>query len=205
MGSTEKMNSNNGKSNRNDNGNNSYPFIPWNYKYAGHEQKKLTREGLVFLGRTLDGVPVYDRLNSHFADHGFSSETMKSALSKITQFSNFEKHVVKFDRVVGETTCVKVSENDKVIMAVRKRRQGPTPMVLGREPEPCASVVIILKKASDDEGEYFILITAFVGENSEPEPWDKQLIPGSKEHAKAVKFWKSHALLYDEEVIDYIV
>lgn len=204
MGSTEKMNSN-----RNDNGssNNSYHFMPWTYKYelTGNEQKKLTREGLVFLGRTLDGVPVYDRLNSHFADHGFSSETMKSALSKITQLSNFEKHVVKFDRVVGETTCVKVSENDKVIMAVRKRRQGPTPMVLGREPEPCKSVVVILKKASDDEGEYFILITAFVGENSEPEPWDKQLIPGSKEHAKAVKFWKSHALLYDEEVIDYIV
>ena len=166
---------------------------------------RQTRYGLHFLGNTANGLPVFDRANSHYADHGFSKETMRKALSKITQTSQFEKHVVNMGEQVGFTNCVAVSDEDQVVMAVRKKRFGPTPMVLNREPESCNSVVIILKKGYDDEGEYFILITAFVGSGSEPEPWDRQLVPGSKEHKKAVIFWQTHALLYDEEVIDYII
>ena len=171
-------------------------------QYTNFQQ---TRQGLHFLGKTANGVPVFDRANSHFADHGFSEETMKGALSRITQTSQFEKHVVNMGEQVGFTNCVAISDKDQVVMAVRKKRFGPTPMVLNREPEPCNSVVIILKKGYDGEGEYFIMITAFVGEGSEPEPWDRQLIPGSKEHQKAVLFWQTHALLYDEEMIDYII
>ena len=167
-----------------------------------HQQ---TRQGLHFLGKTANDIPVFDRANSHFADHGFSEETMKEALSRITQTSQFEKHVIDMGRVVGLNSCVAVAEDDKVIKAVRKGRFGPTPMVLEREPEPCSSVVLILKKAFDNEGEYFVLITAFIGEGSEPEPWDRQLVPGSPQHQKAVEFWHTHALIYDEEVIDYIL
>ena len=166
---------------------------------------QMTREGLPFLGKTANGIPVFDRKNSHFADHGFSKETMMEALSKITQTSQFEKHVVRFEKTVGVCNCVTVTDEDRVIMAVRHKRSGPTPMVIGREAEPCSTVVIILKKACDYMGEYFILITGFVGEGSEPEPWDRQLVPGSREYQRAVRFWQTHALLYDEEVIDYII
>lgn len=158
-----------------------------------------------FLGMTQNGIRVYDRSNSHVQGHQIDPEIMEEALLKITQTSRFEKHVVNMGRKVGFCTCVKVTEADKVIMAVRKKRHGPTPMVVGREPEPCSSLVVILKKGYDHEGEYFILITAFVGEGSEPEPWDRQLTPGTPAHARAVKFWQTHALLYDEEVIDHIV
>lgn len=164
-----------------------------------------TRQGLQFLGNSKNGIPVFDRPNSHFLDHGFSKETMKEALSRITQTSQFEKHVVNMGEQVGFTNCVVVSDEDRIVMAVRKNRLGPTPMVLNREPEPCNSVVIILKKGHDDEGEYFILITAFVGEGSEPEPWDSQLDHDSEEYARAVLFWQTHALVYDEEVIDHII
>lgn len=170
-----------------------------------NNRPEQSRKSLHFLGNTANGLPVFDRANSHYADHGFSKETMKEALAKITQVSQFEKHVVNMGRVVGVTTCVEVSDKDRVIMAVRKKRFGPTPMVLGREPEPCKSVVIILKRGCDKEGVYFILITSFVGKGSEPEPWDKQLVPGSPEHKRAVQFWQTHALLFDEEVIDHII
>lgn len=166
---------------------------------------RQTREGLHFLGNTANGLPVFDRANSHYADHGFSEKTMKKALSRITQTSQFEKHVINLGEQVGFTNCVAVNEKDAIIMAFRKNRFGPTPMVLNREPEPCNSVVIILKKGYDNEGEYFILITAFVGEGSEPEPWDKQLVPGSKAHQKAVEFWRTHALIYDDKLINHII
>ena len=185
------------------------------YNFIGRGQKvepqifeqapQPVREGIKFLGVTGNGIPVYDRFQSHFQDHGFSAEVLQEALAQIYQTASFEKHVVNMGRVVGCTTCVRVGAEDRVVMAVRKRRQGPTPMVMGRQPELCSSVVIILKKVRDEMGEYFILITAFVGEGSEPEPWDRQLVPGSPEHARAVRFWQTHALIYDEEVIDYIL
>ena len=164
-----------------------------------------TRQGLHFLCNTENGIPVFDRANSHFSDHGFSEDTMKKAISMITQTSQFEKHVVNMGRVVGVSNCVAVTDEDQVVMAVRKKRFGPTPMVIGREPEPCSSVVVILKKATDYDGDYFVLITAFVGEGSEPEPWDRQLRPGTPEHERSVAFWQTHALLYDEEVIEYVL
>lgn len=172
---------------------------------SNRKTTEYNRNSLNFLGITANGLAVYDRANSHFADHGFSKSLMLEVLSKITQTSQFKKHVVNLGRVVGNTSCVSVTANDTVIMAVRKNRFGPTPMVIGRTPEPCSSVVIILKKVSDSDGEFFILITAFIGNGSEPEPWDKQLMPGSPEYKKAVFFWQTHALLYDEEMIDYII
>lgn len=164
-----------------------------------------SRKGLTLVGTTRNDVPVFDRPKSHLQGHGMPDEVLREALAKVSQTTQFEKHILDMGRVVGKTTCVKVGPKDQVVLAVRKRRFGPTPMVFGRQPEPCAKVVVILKKACDDEGEYFILITAFVGEGSEPEPWDRQLVPGSPDHRRAVEFWQNHALLYDEEVIDYIV
>lgn len=170
-----------------------------------NNKAKKNRKNLNYLGITANNVPVFDRANSHFEDHNFSKEIMVEALSKITQVSQFEKHVVNMGKIIGVTSCVQIKEGEQVIMAVRKKRLGPTPMVLNREPEPCESIVVILKKCYDDEGMYFILITAFVGKGSEPEPWDKQLKPGSPEYMCSVKFWQTHALIYDEEVIDYIL
>ncbi len=166
---------------------------------------KPSRKGLTLVGTTRDNVPVFDRPQSHLQGHGMPEEVLKEALAQVSQHAPFEKHVLDMGRIVGNNTCVQVGPEDQVVMAVRKRRFGPTPMVLGRQPEPCSKVVVVLKKAYDDEGEYFVLITAFVGEGSEPEPWDRQLVPGSPEHRRAVRFWQTHALLYDEEVIDYIV
>lgn len=114
--------------------------------------------------------------------------------------NKFEKHVVELGHVIGENICVKVDEKDKIVLVVRKGHAGPTPMVLGRSPEPCSSVIVILKKSTDRKGEYFVLITAFIGENSEPEPWDKRLKPGSTEYQKSVEFWNEHALIFDESV-----
>ncbi|HOZ36467.1 MAG TPA: hypothetical protein PLR18_01395 [bacterium] len=52
---------------------------------------------------------------------------------------------------------------------------------------------MILKKAEDVGG--YILITAFVGGLSEPEPWDRNTTPASAD------FWANHALIWGCEPI----
>ena len=106
-----------------------------------------SRKGLTLVGTTKDSVPVFDRPQSHLQGHGMPEEVLREALAQVTQATPFEKHILDMGRVVGNTTCVQVGPLDWVVMAVRKRRYGPTPMVLGRQPEPCSKVVVILKKA----------------------------------------------------------
>jgi hypothetical protein len=43
----------------------------------------------------------------------------------------------------------------------------------------------------EDHPDSYLLITAYEGSMSEPEPWDKGLTPASRE------FWASHALIWN--------
>lgn len=155
------------------------------------------------LGTTADGFKVYDRPNSHFHSKEISPETLADAISKIsTNGWRFRKGEAKFDETVGYTSCVEVDEHDDVDMYYRIKRWGKTPMVKGRSPEPCKSIVAILKK--DNEDEHYLLITAYVGTlaNSYREPWDRN-IRSDEERAECEAFWSNHALIYDPEQIDW--
>ena len=73
-----------------------------------------------------------------------------------------------------------------------------------RKPEPCTSVVVIVKTADGEPGAY-VLVTAFVGGKPEPEPWDGRAIaaagllgPGMR---RALDFWGSHALVWGSEPV----
>jgi hypothetical protein len=104
---------------------------------------------------------------------------------------------VDFGRPIGETICIATRPGDEIVYAQRPNRQGLTRFVKNRQPEPCNSVVVILKTADtvEDAGKY-VLVTAFVGRLAEPEPWDRNATE------KSVEFWSSHALIWGyEEVI----
>lgn len=147
---------------------------------------------LQLLGRLGSGQPVYDRPQSHL--HGEVRELLPEALGRINLAGDaFSVQVVDFEQVVGKTTCVSTSETDEIVYAQRLRRFGFTRFVKNRQPEPCESVVCILKK--DEVEDYYILITAFIGRWPVPEPWDRNATDLS------VAFWSSHALVWGSEPI----
>jgi len=160
---------------------------------------------LSYLGTTGDGLDVYDREDSHFhPEGGLTLELLQEGLQKINfpKKGDFHKFVLNFHRTIGYSTCVKVTEDDDVVMVYRKGRAGMTPMVKNRVAEPCECLIIILRKDIELPN-HATLITAFIGAASTPEPWDKRLRKKPHEKAKAEEFWSTHALLYNEALIDW--
>lgn len=159
-----------------------------------------------YLGTTRDGYKVYDRLDSHLhKEGGLTKELLKRAISKIYLNGKiFKVKVIHFNKIIGMTNCVKVSEKDKenIIMVYRKGRQGLSCMVKNRICEPSSDLTIIVRKEKNMENHY-TLISAFFGESSEPEPWDKslQMNPEALERSKI--FWSTHALVYNPDLIDF--
>lgn len=151
-----------------------------------------------FVGVTANGIKVYDRNDGHNDVHPVPQAILEEALLHISTCENFVKETINFNRVIGQTTCVSVDSTDNIVMAYRKGRKGPTPLVLGREPEDCTSLVVILKKCDDED---YILVTTFIGILSEREPWDPAIIPDSAEHQRAITFWNTHALVYDQSIV----
>lgn len=138
------------------------------------------------------GQIVVDRYNSHL--HESVTALLPEALAKvILKDTQFAVEQVNFDRIVGETTCVETHESDQIVFAQRPKRFGLSRFVKNRKPETCKSVVVILKKAED--GDYYVLITAFIGVRPEPEPWDRNATPQS------AGFWATHALVWGTEPV----
>lgn len=141
------------------------------------------------------GEDVVDRFNSHL--HVDVNAILPEALEKIeSQGRSFIVEEIQMGRIIGKTTCVVTKPDDQIIYAKRPKRFGYTRFVKNRQPEICSSVVVILKTADGemDRGKY-VLITAFVGGKSEPEPWDRNATNNSK------KFWDEHALVWGSEPI----
>ena len=162
---------------------------------------KLTNN---FLGKTNNGLRVYDREDSHLHEEGgLTLGLLKEGLRKIQlmEGENFKKYELNFKRPIGLTTCVEVTSDDEVVMVYRKGRTGMTPMVKNRDPKPCEWLTIILRR--DNIANHITLISAFIGSGSTPEPWDKRLKNNPRAKQRAEAFWATHALIYDESLIDW--
>ena len=156
-----------------------------------------------FLGKTQNGLLVFDRIDSHFHfEGGLTIETLKEGLAMVNfpYKDNFYRAEIVFDNFIGYSQCVKIDETDKVKMYYRKGREGKTPMVFNRKPEPSKILTIVLQRYSLSQD--LVLVTAFIGGGSTPEPWDKKFNSDPKGYAKSVEYWKTHALIYREDLID---
>jgi len=146
------------------------------------------------LGVLQNGKVVVDRYNSHL--HNCITRLIPIALSQINpNGQHFVKEVVDFGEIIGEKICVRTSSSDEIIFAQRPKRNGLTRFVKNRKPEPCSRLVMLLIKARDFDG--YVLISAFIGDLSEHEPWDPKADP-----VKSREFWNNNALIWgSEEVI----
>jgi len=136
---------------------------------------------------------VRDRYNSHF--HQEVLQVLPEVLEKIkSRGRTFIIEEIDLGQVIGKSNCVVTRPNDTIVYAKRPKRWGYTRFVKNRQPEQSSSVAVILKKAED--GDFFIIITAFIGKIAEPEPWDRNATTISRE------FWNTHALVWGcEEII----
>ena len=145
---------------------------------------------LQHLGCSTNQQPVFDRPNSH---HHLPEALLKEAISRIALGNEaFCKIRVDMGRIVGVSTCVATTDEDRICFARRLNRRGLTRFVRGRNAEACSSVILILKRI---EPRGYLLITGFVGDNAEPEPWDE------KATAQSVEFWSTHALIWGSEEV----
>jgi hypothetical protein len=137
------------------------------------------------------GESVVDRQRSHA--HDGVQPLLSEVFEKInSEGRGFIVATVDLGRIVGNQTRVETRDGDEIVFAQRVGRFGLTRFVKNRRAEPCSSVTVILKKG--DRGEY-ILITAWVGTQSEPEPWDRNAT------ARSVPFWNASALIWGSEAI----
>ena len=147
------------------------------------------------IGRLKSGEVVVNRYRNHA--HDGLVRLLPEALAQIESGGRqFFIEEVDFSRPIGETICVVTGSSDEIVYAKRPKRFGHTRFVKDRVPEPCNTVVAILKAADgeEDAGSY-VLITAFVGQRPEPEPWDRNAT------ANSVAFWTSHALIWGHEEV----
>lgn len=136
------------------------------------------------------GEPVYDHAESHVRDHGTVEPLLAEAIERI---QSLDREIIvdeiDFGRVIGENNCVRTEPGDDIVYAKRPKRKGVTRFVRNRKPEPTTKVTMVLTKDPDYFGAYKIL-TAFLGDRAEPEPWD----PAAT--ARSIRFWNTHALAW---------
>ena len=150
-------------------------------------------KGVYMTWKLGSGEAVVDRHQSHL--HTGVASLFPEALAHIdARGRKFLVEEVDFGRLIGETVCVATNDADEIVYAQRLRRAGLSRFVKNRVAAPCAAVVVILKRDDLDMSTY-VLISAFVGHKSEPEPWDRNATPQS------VAFWNSHALIWGSEPI----
>jgi hypothetical protein len=149
------------------------------------------------IGTLSSGEIVVDRPGSHAHLKG---EDLEEALFMVnSQGLDFLVQEVELGRIIGEARCLATTPEDRIVFAHRMGRKGPSRFVLGREAVPTTQATLIIKRHEVREG-MMILITAWAGGKSEPEPWDANHNEASLEARK--RFWASHALTWspDEEI-----
>ncbi len=154
------------------------------------------------LHKTRDGYPVYDRQKSHL--HTEAIPFLEEALARIdTADREYIREDVIFDRPIGASQRVTTCDEDEILFAQRINRQGLTRFVKHRQPEPSATMVVVLKRS--DCGGYYVLITAYIGNQGLAEPWDWErhfrAADPLKAYAASVDYWNRHALVWDSQEI----
>lgn len=158
------------------------------------------------LGYMMGGIPVFTVEGSHL--HKAAEPFIADAISSITP-KGFVRTVVKFDKPIGVTYCVPVTDKDTFKEEVRcfgpdrKPRPYASRIVMGRKPEPTNELTVIAAPM----GQAYCLYTTWVGglaprevpdlefavANCKPE--DKPQL--EKDLAEAKAFWAEHALTED--------
>jgi len=149
---------------------------------------------------TNDGHKVYYS-QYHLKVHADVIQYLEEAVQRIdSKDERFIKVCVDFGKTIGASTCVSVRDGDEFRYAKRIGRKYPTRFVMNREPEPCSTVTVIMKRTPNSENYGYTLLTAYVGGLATKEVHDPHL--EYEEAHEANEFWSKHALIWDETILE---
>ncbi len=134
-----------------------------------------------------NGISFYSRVNQEHIHLNLEN----FLLELIEHIHNNEKDIIEVEHIfpnnIGLSSCVEISESDKIIYAIRTGRNKHTKFVLERTKTPCNSLFAVFKRT-----EYgYLILTIFIGKKAGREPWDKYATN------EDIRFWDSHALIFD--------
>lgn len=144
------------------------------------------------LGTTADGMPVFlDYANTNIEYHLLETPDLIDLVREVLpsiQVSGEEQIVVERDlgRVVGTTNLVETTDSDEIVYAKRIGRDTYSRFAKHRQPVPCSSIVVVLRKG---HGGYY-LWTAMCG----------TLLPADAYNPDS-EFSMTHAMAYDERLV----
>lgn len=172
------------------------------YRYSPFDNSKCDFKQFLVDCELADRSVVLDRNPSHVStsDH----IAVRRALAMVEpEGRDFIQQEVVFPNPIGFTQGVHTTPEDTIVYAKRVGRMDLTRFVKGREPEPCNSVFVVLKRLRRN---IFLLVTGFVGHKPEPEPWDEKAFAREANPREARErsrgYWANHALVYNPSIID---
>jgi hypothetical protein len=177
------------------------------------KQPERNKTMAAVLGALGSGQVVIDREDgSHLATHPVPEATLAEALALVDAGGRgFIVEEVKFDRVIGLSSCVSTGTGDVIRYATRVNRSFASRFVVERSEVECRSVVLILALKKEEgvdvlSGEAkYVLITAYVGELAPPEPWDERAFGLATDPLAAAsqskQFWDCHALVWGSQAV----
>lgn len=149
---------------------------------------------------TADGHKVYYN-NKHLKVLGDATEYLEEAIRNIdSRNERIVKVCVEFGKIIGVKTCVNIRKGDSFRYATRLGCKYPTRFVLNREPEPCSTIVVIMKKTPNSKNYGYALKTAYIGDFATKEVHDPTLT--YKEAHEANEFWSNHALIWGHFILE---
>jgi len=146
----------------------------------------------ITLGASANGKTVvldYDNTNVeyHLLETPNLIELVQEALPSLV-LGDDNQLVIEQDmgRVVGTTNLVDTTESDEIVYAKRIGRDAYSRFAKNRQPAPCSSIVIVLRK---NDARYH-LWTAMCARLLPKDAWDQES-----------DFSKTHAMAFDEKLI----
>lgn len=149
-----------------------------------------------FVAESRNGQKVYidyaaTKIELHIKETPELLELVNEVISRSTLEGDNVALQEDLGRIVGETSLVETNDDDEIIYAKRLQRDKYSRFVLNKQLQATSYVTVILHKAADG----YALWSAWCG----------QLVPtspgGEDEMPKSQGFWKNHALVFDESII----
>ena len=148
-------------------------------------------------------INITETTRNHLKTHPEAATMLEEATSRITlPDSSFLLTSVDFNRVIGQSACVEVDPDDTILFAVRKGRHLPSHVTKRQEKVDTRFFTVIAYK--NRRNGIWTLISCFNGPSVYREPHDRHFIDkhDGREFAEALEFWTTHALVWEEEIMD---
>lgn len=140
------------------------------------------------LGHLSSGETVIDRPRSHL--NPTLARLLAVALQRVS--THDQKTIetdVDFGKPIGHSNLVETNETDEIVFAKRPGRKGYSRLVKHKQGSEVTTLHIKLLRAK--ELNTYVLVTAFLGTQTPPEP------PPGSNSSKLKQFWSTHALSYE--------